>query len=326
MDFKDYYAALGVSKTASADEIKKTYRTQARKYHPDINHAPEAEKKFKEISEAYEVLSDPEKRKKYDQLGADWKAGRQWQPPPGGRGSGRSYTYRSGGGSSDPFSGDDMGGFSDFFESIFGGMGGQSQGRPRARQTWRRKGSDHEADMEITLEEAVNGITRPISLQKTDVNAHGQPQQQNVTLNVTIPPGTGQNSRIRLAQQGGAGSGGAPSGDLYLHVIIKHHNRFKLNGRNLHADLCVTPWEAALGAKINFKTIRGRTMVVTLPPGTSSGSQMRFKGQGMSASGTKHAGDLLLTIRIMIPKKLTDAETRLFKQLAEQSSFDPRKE
>jgi curved DNA-binding protein len=329
VEFKDYYAILGVDKKATEKDIKKAYRKLARKYHPDVNHAPEAETKFKEVTEAYEVISDPEKRKKYDQLGSNWKAGQDFSPPPGwqpfaGGQGGTRYEYHT----SDHFSPEDLGGFSDFFETLFGGggMGGgfrthSSGGRGRE---WKMRGQDHEAELEITLLEAMKGSKRSIALQAAEVGADGQVARKTKNLNVTIPAGTGDNSRIRLPEQGGAGVGGGPSGHLYLRIHIKPPAGYSIHGRDIVMALPVAPWEAALGTKITIHHVDGSKMAITLPAGTQSGRQLRLRGKGLPAHGKKAVGDLLVNVNIKVPDKLTAKEKELFEQLARESVFRPR--
>ena len=323
--FKDYYSVLGVDKKASEKDIKKAYRKLARKYHPDINSEPQAEQRFKEASEAYEVLGDAEKRAKYDRLGANWKAGQDFTPPPGWQSQQRStggpqyqQYYTSGG-----FNAEDLGGFSDFFEAMFRGGAGGQRSNPR-RQTWKERGQDHEAEIEIPLVEAVTGVRKTITLQAAEMDDRGQVVRKNKTLQVTIPPGTGDNSRIRLAEQGSPGIGGGAPGHLYLRVHILPHSTYHLQGRDLQTRLPVAPWEAALGKKITLTTLQGKKMAVTVPAGTSSGAQLRLKGQGLPAHGHKKAGDLLVDIQIKIPGTLSEAERKLYEQLAEVSPFKAR--
>ncbi len=311
MKYKDYYAILGVEKAANEKDIKKAYRKLARKFHPDINHDAGAEQKFKEATEAYDVIGDPEKRKKYDELGANWKAGQDFSPPPGWhpprRGAGADF-------SSQTFGPEDFGGFSDFFSTLFGGdaqSGHFSGGGPN----WRMRGQDHEASMDITLEEAVHGTRKAIALQTTDLDEHGRIARATKNMQVNIPPGTGDNARIRLAGQGGSGMGGAPAGHLYLRVHIQPHPRIHLKGRDLQTTLQIPPYDAALGARIMVEGLDGRKLALNLPAGTSSGTQLRLKGRGLPASGKKPAGDLLVQIKITIPKTLSEKERALYEEL-----------
>jgi curved DNA-binding protein len=297
--FKDYYEALGVERGASEEEIRRAYRKLARRYHPDVNKEPGAEERFKEISEAYEVLRDPEKRERYDRLGANWRAGEG----PSGPG-GFEDLFGQGG------FGDNVrvefgeGGLSDLFEGLFGGRPGAGA------QGFSMRGADQEATLELTLEEAAAGGRRRVSL------GDGR------SYDVNIPPGTRDGQRIRLAGEGGPGRGGGPSGDLFFRVRIKPHPRFRLDGRDLHVDLPVTPWEAALGATVPVATLTGSARV-RVPPGSSTGRRLRLRGQGMPGPRGGH-GDLYAHVQIMVPPQLTDEERRLFEELAQVSTFDPR--
>ncbi|MEJ2547002.1 MAG: DnaJ C-terminal domain-containing protein [Gemmatimonadota bacterium] len=309
--YKDYYQILGVEKSADAKEIKKAYRKLAREFHPDVSKDPDAEERFKEIAEAYEVLGDEEKREQYDSVGTGYTAGQEFRPPPGWEhGAGTEYEYRT------------AGDFSDFFEQMFGGRGG-----PSFRTEYRRpprRGADHEAEVEVSLREAHDGIKRRISLEAAEITPEGQVERHTKTLDVTVPPGSVDGTRIRLRGQGGPGTDGAPNGDLFLRVRVRPDPRFELDGRNLKTTLDVTPWEAALGAKIPLKLMDGKTASLTIKPGARSGSQLRLKGRGMPARGRKPAGDLIAELRIVVPDPLSEEEKGLFEKLAETSEFDPR--
>lgn len=313
MKFKDYYSILGVTKNADNKEIKKAYRKLARKYHPDINHEPGAEQKFKEVAEAYEVIGDPVNRKKYDDLGAHWKSGQDFTPPPGWR------PESSGGGGADfggeTFGASDFGEFSDFFSTLFGGAQGSGPFHAGAHQTWRMRGQDHEAALDITLEEAFAGTQKTISLQATDMDENGRIVRNTKNMQVVIPPGTGDNSRMRLAGQGGSGMGGAPAGHLYLRIHILPHERYQLKGRDLIAPLPVAPYQAALGGRVMLETLDHHKVALTLPEGTSGGAQLRLRGKGLPAYGKKPAGDLLVQIKIALPKKLSEKERALYEAL-----------
>jgi curved DNA-binding protein len=319
MEFKDYYATLGVGKNATQEEIQRAYRKLARKYHPDVNKSPGAEEKFKELGEAYEVLKDPEKRTKYDRYGAAWKAAQQGggTPPPGYEDVwfdlGGSETTEGFGGFSD---------FSSFFEQLFGtgrqrGAGRRDRGSGAAggQWEWATRGQDQEAQLSLTLEEAARGGQRELTF--TDPLT-GQAK----TYMVTIPPGIRPGQRIRLAGQGGKGSSGAAAGDLYLHVNLLPHSRFRLDGKDLYTTLAVAPWEAALGAEVPLATLGGGVQV-KIPPGSSSGRKIRLRGKGFPASRGE-AGDLYAEIRIMVPEHLSAQERKLFEELAKVSSFAPR--
>jgi curved DNA-binding protein len=338
--YQDYYETLGVPRNASQEQIQTAYRKLARKYHPDINKSSDAEEKFKRIGEAYEVLRDPEKRKRYDALGDNWQAGQEFTPPPGwdffnfgtgGRGGARSRTGPGGQGYSfrifDGFGDSPFSGFSDFFETLFGGgmggveggaTGGAGQGRSRA-QTLR--GQDQEAELTIPLEEAYRGTKRSVTLESVEA-AGGRPTGETRTLEVKIPAGTTDGQRLRLRGQGGPAPGGGNAGDLYLRVRIAAHRIFRLNGADLELDAPVTPWEAALGARIEVPIIGGKASV-KLQPGTHSGQRLRLRGKGFPRKGGGH-GDLYVRIRIEVPKTLSARERQLFEELAKTSAFKPR--
>jgi curved DNA-binding protein len=318
MDFKDYYAILGVSKTASQDEIQRAYRKLARQYHPDINKEAEAENRFKEIGEAYEVLKDPEKREKYDRYGSAWKAAQQsgGTPPPGYE----DVWFDISGSPEDVFSG--FSGFSSFFEQLFGrgGQRGGARSHPGASGrgdawNWTMPGADQEAVLSLTLEEAARGGQREISLTDPETG-------QSKTYAVTIPKGIRPGQRIRLAKLGGQGRGRGPAGDLYLHVEFLPNAAFRLKGRDLYTTLSVAPWEAALGAEATLSTLDGNVRV-KIPAGSSSGRRIRLKGKGFPDPKGR-AGDLYAEIEIAVPKSLSDDERRLFEELAQRSTFQPR--
>jgi curved DNA-binding protein len=310
--FRDYYEVLGVPRGASEEEIRASYRKLARTYHPDVNQEPGAEDRFKEISEAYEVLRDPEKREKYDRLGANWKAGQDVSGAEGfgpGEGFGGFRRGAPGQGFGDVrMEFGEGNGFSDFFESLFGRAGGSR--RTAGFEGFATRGGDQEATLEISLEEAARGGRRKISL------GDGRDYE------VEIPAGVREGQRIRLAGQGGPAAGNGPPGDLYLRVRIKPDPRFRVEGSNLIVDLPVAAWEAALGATVEVRTLDG-TARVKVPPGSSSGRRLRLRGEGMPEPGGGK-GDLYATVKIVVPKELSDRERELFEQLAEVSEFDPR--
>ncbi len=318
MDYKDYYATLGVKKDASQEEIQKAYRKLARKYHPDVNKDPKAEIKFKEMGEAYEVLKDPDKRQKYDQFGSAWKNARQTgAPPPGWEGV--QFDFGEGGGFDFRGFGGGGTGFSDFFEMLFGagGPGGRRRGTPGFGTGFGTEpgfgpqaGGNAEATLPLTLEEAMQGGTREISV--TDPNTG---QRRN--LSVKIPAGVRSGQKIRLAGQGGPGFGGGAAGDLLLKVEIQPDPRFRVEGSDIHTTVAVSPWEAALGGEAEVETPTGPVRV-KIPAGSSSGRKIRLRGRGLSQPGGER-GDLLAEIRIMVPERLTDRERELYEQLAEAS-------
>lgn len=319
MEFKDYYAILGVDKTASQDEIQRAYRKLARKYHPDVNKEPGAEDTFKDLGEAYEVLKDPEKRKKYDRYGSAWKAAQQsgGAPPPGYE----DAWFDINGAPDEAFSG--FSGFGSFFDQLFGASArrrGASWGSPGADPrgeswSWSMAGADQEARLSLSLEEAARGGEREISLTDPETG-------QTKTYTVTLPKGVRPGQRIRLAQLGGKGIGGGQAGDLYLHVDVLPHATFRLEGRDLYTTLKVTPWEAALGSDATLSTLEGDVRV-KIPAGSSSGRRIRLRGKGFP-NPRGGVGDLYAEIQIAVPNSLTDEERRLFEELAQCSTFQPR--
>jgi curved DNA-binding protein len=307
---KDFYDILGVPRTATSDQIQQAYRKLARKYHPDVNSDPGAADTFKEIGEAYEVLSDPVSRKKYDRFGEDFRRvldDFDERVYAGGPGRVRQ-SARAGDGDVGGAGG--FGGFSGFedvdIEDLLGGMfAGRGRGGPIP-------GADQEAQLELTVEEAYRGGRKHLSF------AGGEGG-----YDVTIPPGVVDGQRIRLAGQGGRGSGNAPPGDLYLVVRIKPHPLYKLAGRDIGVELPVSPWEAALGATIPVQTLGGEVKV-RVAPGTSSGRRLRLRGEGIPNPKGK-PGDLYAEVRVMVPKTLSTRERELFSELAAVSDFDPRR-
>jgi curved DNA-binding protein len=315
---RDFYEDLGVSRTASPDEIQRAYRKLARTYHPDVNKDPGAEERFKDISEAYDVLSDPDTRAKYDRFGPQFRQVPDGVDPDQWAEAQRAGARRSGGGSAggrggfDGFdgwttvSGDDIFGGGDAdFDDLFGGIFGRRRRGPV-------RGADQEVEIELSLEDAFTGGRRRISLPGPD-----GPR----SYEVDIPPGVTPGQRIRLAGQGAQGSGGP--GDLYLVVSIAPHSRFRLDGRNVTVDLPVTPWEAALGARVPVDTPGGEAKV-TVPAGSSSGRRLRLRGKGLP-NPKGDPGDLYAEVKIMVPRKLSDRERELFEELGRVSEFDPRK-
>ena len=320
VQFRDYYETLGVPKTATADDIRKAFRKLARKYHPDVaKDKKTAEEKFKQINEAYEVLSDPAKRAKFDRLGADWQQYGQGAPG-GGAGRAGGGVRRSGGGGVEfDFGGT---GYSDFFEQFFGGRGrsggngggggfdffgagGQGQAPPE-------RGADVEADISVTLPEALNGSRRPISLRRTD--AKGQVKTE--TYDVKIPAGVHEGQRIRLRSRGEAGPGGGAAGDLYLRVRLAPHPDFRVEaGGDLYYDLAVPPWAAVLGGEVGVPTLEGQTMTLKIPPGTQVGKRFRLRGRGLPATGGVRT-DLYVQVGVTLPEHPTERERELWEQLA----------
>ncbi|MGE5396915.1 MAG: DnaJ C-terminal domain-containing protein [Chitinophagales bacterium] len=318
MKYRDYYEILGVPRGVSQKEIQTAYRKLARKLHPDVNKEPGAEERFKEINEAYEVLKDEEKRKKYDSLGKDWRNGEAYSPPPGWENV--IFDFGSGGGG---FQTGDVGGFSDFFESLFG-QGRTGRTRRAAGGGWSMRGSDQEAELGLTLEEAYHGGKKTIRLDRLEAGPDGgySPTAKEYTIN--IPVGVSDGSRIRLAGQGNPGQGGGSPGDLYLKVRLLPHSLFTVDGTDLNTRLVVTPWEAALGSKVEVATLSGKVNM-TLPPGIQSGQKLRVKGKGLPGKAGEH-GNLYVKIEINVPKELSPREKELFEELAKVSDFNPRAE
>ncbi len=305
VEYKDYYKTLGVSKDAAGADIKKAYRRLARQYHPDVNKGAGAEKRFKEINEANEVLSDPEKRKRYDTLGPSWE---QYARQGGGAGArdGFQWVYTTPGSGRGTF-GEDAGGFSDFFRTIFGDAAGSQAEDPLGRRHTRaRAGADVEHDVEISLAEAYRGTDRTVQLRRPDGAVR--------SLDVKIPAGVRDAQRIRLAGQGGSGNGGAPAGDLFLRIHVRPHAFFERDGDDLRAELPVALHEALLGAEVTLPTLKGR-VTLRIPPETQNGRTIRLARQGMSRAGGG-SGDLYVTVRVVLPQKLTDRERELAHELA----------
>lgn len=350
MDFKDYYKVLGVARDASQEEIQKAYRKLARKYHPDVSKEKGAETRFKEVSEANEVLKDAEKRAKYDQFGTAWKQREQAGPHPGGPGGAGGFEGFAGFEGFEGFAGRGAGfgggasGFSDFFEMLFGqgarpgagsggaggaaGRGGWASWENEGRGGWARPGANQEVVLPLSLEEALAGGVRELGLSN---GAGGEPRR----IKVNLPRGMRPGQTVRVAGKGEEGRGGGAAGDLFLRVEILPHPRFRLEGRDLLTSLEVTPWEAVLGGEAEIRTLDGRVRV-RVPPGTSSGRRIRVKGRGFpagsggsggaGASGAGEPGDLYAEIRIVVPESSSEREKELFAELRSASSFHPRGE
>ena len=325
VEYKDYYKVLDVSRTASQDEVAKSYKKLARKYHPVLNqdNKEAAEEKFKEINEAYEVLRDEEKRRMYDQLGSNWQHGQQFQGAPGFeqfnfnfRGGQGGQTFTTGGS-----------GFSDFFDLLFGGLGGAGFGSGErsgaqthfgadpfsgfagfagGRGRHGTRGQDVEANVTITLEEAYSGGRKAVTVQ----GPHGQR-----TLDFSIPAGIREGARIRLSGQGEPGQGQGSPGDLYLRVQFASHPRFKVDGNDVIYDLDLRPWEAALGITVRVPTLDGE-VDLTVAPGTSSDRKLRLRGKGLGGGPNKNRGDQIVRLTIRLPEKMNDAQRKLWDELA----------
>lgn len=311
MEYKDYYHILGVSRDASQDEIKRAYRRLARKYHPDISKESDSETKFKDLGEAYEVLSDPEKRAAYDKFGANWQAGQDFKPPPnwdaGFEFSGAGYTEA------------DSGGFSDFFEELFGRSRYTTGGG--TRRSFRMQGESQHAKIVIRLQDAYLGSKQTITLTRPMVDEKGHITTKPHTLNVTIPKGIIEGQRIRLEGQGMPGSGGGPSGDLYLEIAFAGDPLFHAEKRDIYLTLPVTPWEVALGTTITVPTLGGN-VELKIPAGSQGGSKLRLKGRGLCSA--TQTGDQYVTLRIVVPKPLTKEQKKLYREMARLMPINPR--
>ncbi len=313
MAFKDYYKILGVDRDADADSIRKAYRRLARKYHPDVSKEPDAEERFKELQEAYEVLRDADKRQAYDRFGQYWKEGMQQGEAAGaasgaGPGGGRYYHYED-------VSPEDVAGFEDFINSVFG-----EQGFGGSRQRGRQRGEDQHARLTLTLDEAYNGTTRTLSFEVIEPDKDGRLRRRTRTLNVTIPAGVIEGQRIRLTGQGQPGRD--EPGDLYIEAHIRPHKDYTLSGKDIHVNVPVTPWEAALGDKVTVKTPGGNVRL-TVPAGSQSGHKLKLKGRGMPG---KPAGDLYAVLQVIVPEPRNEADRELYRKMAESMPMNPRKQ
>lgn len=312
MQFKDYYQTLGVAHDAKPEDIKKAFRKLARKYHPDVSKDPDAEARMKEVNEAYAVLSDPEKRAAYDQLGKGYQPDQEFRPPPDWEG-GFEFTHRG-------FTQAEAADFSDFFAELFGRMGGAQAGFRAAG--FRAQGEDQHATILLDLEDAFHGAARQISLRVPKRDDRDRITLETRTLNVQIPRGVREGQMIRLAGQGALGQGGAPAGDLLLEVQFKPHPRFRADGRDLHLTLPLAPWEAALGAVVSVDLPDG-PLKVRIPEGVQSGRQVRVRGKGIPASPP---GDLLLDLQVILPPATTPKAREFYATMARELAFDPRAE
>jgi curved DNA-binding protein len=311
MKFRDYYEIMGISRDATQDDIKRAYRKLARRYHPDVSKEADAEQKFKELGEAYEVLKDPEKRAAYDQFGSNWKAGQEFHPPPDWD---AGFEFSGGG-----FTGDHAG-FSDFFEQLFGAGRGFTGANAGFGGGFHARGEDHHAKVLIDLEDAFSGVTRNITLRVPSVDAQGRVITREHSLNVKIPRGIRQGQQIRLAGQGAPGMGQGGAGDLYLQVEFKPHAFYRIDGADLYLDLPVTPWEAALGAQVKVPTPAGK-VDLKIPAGTAAGKKLRLRGRGIPA---KTPGDLYVVIQISVPPADSEQAKQLYREMEQQMAFNPR--
>jgi len=314
MDFKDYYAVLGVSESAPPEEIKKAYRKLARKYHPDVSKEDDASNRFKDVGEAYEVLKDPEKRAEYDQLRQYGARGDgSFQPPPGWR---SASGFGNGG-----YTEADASQFSDFFEEVFGGGRPGGFGGGSFRQNMKMRGGDVHARLALFLEEAMNGCEKQVSFTVHDADAQGRLVPRQKTLKVKIPAGMREGQHIRLKGQGAPGVSGGQPGDLFIEVELAPHPHFSIEGRDVLVTLPVAPWEAALGATVTVPTVSGKVNV-KVPKGSTSGRKLRLKGKGFPG---KHPGDQIVVLQVAMPEQHTAEAEQLYEKLAEvEKGFNPR--
>lgn len=329
MQFVDYYEVLGVERSATQDDVKKAFRKLSKKFHPDINKSKDAKAKFQQVNEAYEVLKDADKRRRYDQLGRTYHGGDEFRAPPGWQGV--EFNFDGGG----PFGGRGSGvpsGFSDFFDTFFGSAAAGQAGRARrapysagydyGEAPRKRRGADQHADLSISLDDAYHGVTKQITLQQGVTGADGGHRVEERSFQVKIPAGTTDGTSIRLAGQGERGLGGAAAGDLLLKVSITPHARFTVDGHDLQAVLPLAPWEALLGAKVPFRTLDGE-LQLKVPPCSQGGQKLRLKDKGLQKKGGER-GNMTVELRIVVPQSPTAEERRLFEELARASRFDPR--
>lgn len=310
MQYKDYYKIMGLSRSSTQDEVKRAYRKLARKYHPDVSKERDAEAKFKELGEAYEVLKDPQKRAAYDKLGSNWKAGEEFRAPPNWD---EGFEFKGGG-----FTGTDAGAFSDFFEQLFGRAGFHPSDRgPRGSHA---RGQDSHAKIYIDLEDSFQGATRNISLSTPEVDAHGYVQVKHRSLNIKIPKGIKPGQHIRLAGQGDPGSGGGTAGDLLLEIAFNNHPLYRVSETDIYLDLPVTPWEAKLGAKIKVPTPEG-IVDLKIPPHSGQGTKLRLKDRGLPA---KTPGDFYVVLQIALPPANSEEAKAAYQKMQQELNFNPR--
>ena len=311
MKYQDYYKTLGVPRSASKDDIKRAYRKLAHKYHPDVSTEADAEERFKELGEAYEVLKDQDKRTAYDDLGRHWQAGDNFSPPPGWGQGGR---FSQGGRQANVD-------FSDFFSSIFGGAPPPGFGGQQRSHRQRQRGADAQVELKISLEDAVAGGERFIDLTSRH-DPHSGKESEARKIKVKIPAGISAGQKIRLTGQGQQVPGAASNGDLYLKIEFAQHPLFRVEGSNIHLNVPITPWEAALGAVVKVPTLSGE-VELKIPPGSQSGRKLRLKGRGLGAVGQR--GDQLVEVQIMTPPAEGDAAADVYRTMAKELPFDPRK-
>ena len=311
MEYKDYYQILGIPRDATQDQIKQAYRKVARKYHPDVSKERDAEAKFKNAGEAYEVLKDPEKRAAYDKFGANWREGQDFEPPPNWD---AGFEFRGAG-----YTGGDAAGFSDFFESLFGHAHTDQQ----RQHVFKMKGEDQHAKIVISLKDAYLGAKQTLTLTRPAVDTSGHVKTTPHTLHVVIPQGIIEGQRIRLEGQGLPGYGGSPPGDLFLEIAWREDRFFHAKKRDIHLTLPIAPWEAALGATLTVPTLGGNVQV-KIPPGSQGGKKLRLKGKGLSTGSQQ--GDQIVTLQIVVPEANTEEQRNLYATMAKTMPFNPRSE
>ena len=317
MEFRDYYEVMGIARDATQDEIKRAYRKLARKFHPDVSKEGDAEERFKEVGEAYVVLKDPEKRAAYNQLGENWKSGQEFHPPPNWD---EGFEY-SGGGDSDGYAGyGGFGGerFSDFFENLF--AQGHGRGTPTAGRDFHMHGEDRHAHITIELRDSYTGATRSITMHAPELTKGGHVITRDKTLNVKIPKGIGDGQKIRLAGQGGPAIGEGRAGDLFLTVEFAADDIYRVEGNDVYLKLPVTPWEAALGAKVTVP-LPSATVDLKIPAGSNQGSRLRLKSKGIPA---KQPGDFYVSLEVQLPPADGDDARALYEKMSEEMPFNPR--
>jgi len=308
MKYKDYYETLGLGRSATQDDIKRAYRKLARKYHPDISKHTDAEDRFKEVGQAYEVLKDPEKRAAYDRLGSQWREGQEFQPPPNWD---EGFEFSGAGAEAGA-----QGGLDEFFEAIFGhATDARARGAPS-----HAPGQDHHAKIVIDLEDAYRGAQHALSLQMPVVDAHGQVVMQTRTLNVAIPKGVRAGQHLRLKGQGGPATRSAPAGDLYLEIAFREHPRFRVDERDVSLEVPVAPWEAALGTRITIQAPDG-LVEMTVPKNSAGGRRLRLKGKGIPGSPP---GDLYVILKIVLPPADSEHAHAAYDAMRKAFDFDPR--
>jgi len=314
MKYKDYYKILGVERGASDEDIKKAYRKLARKYHPDVSKEKNAEEKFKEVGEAYEVLQDAEKRAAYDQMGA-YQPGQDFRPPPGW-----GERFGAGGGPGGHAGFEDLNDL-DLFD-ILAGLGGRSSFAGRRGAGRARAGQDAEVSVSVSVEDLARGAEVEIPLNFTQMQPDGRVQRTTRTTTVRIPKGASDGQRLRVAGKGAPGQGG-PAGDLYINITLRPHELFKVSGHDLYLDVPVTPWEAALGASVDIPTLAGK-VALKIPPGSKAGQKLRVRGRGLPRPKSEEHGDLYAVLQLVTSPTMSEREIQLYRELAQASSFNPR--